>query len=95
MKKSPSRWPDCYRPPSWLPDWSQEDEYSNVADFTEYRFDPKSQTAQPVATRTSKSDYAWEFLRRNPWYQADFRRIVELCEQEGVFNYYHTPLLSG
>jgi len=91
-KKSSLLWPDGYIPPIWLPDWRDESEYSRIARFTEYRYDVKSQTGQNIEVSTSKSDYAWEFLRRNPWYQADYQRLVEMCDKEGVTNFYQQSL---
>lgn len=42
----------------------------------------------PVLAATSKRQYAWEFLRRNPEYQADYLKCVKLCEQEGANHRY-------
>ena len=51
-----------------------------------------NKTAYPVPGCTSKGNYAWEFLRRNPFYQSDYSSICELCEWEGVADRYKKPL---
>ncbi|RQW83018.1 MAG: hypothetical protein EHM79_17190 [Geobacter sp.] len=91
-KKTNLQWPHGYKPPSWLPDWRDEDEYLRIAGFTEYQFDLDSQTGKPIEVSTGKSDYAWEFLRRNPWYQADYQMLVKLCDNEGVAEIYQEAL---
>lgn len=87
-KKASPQWPHGYKPPSWLPDWRDESEYLRIADFTEYQFDIESQTGQAFTVKTGKTDYVWEFLRRNPWYQADYQKLVDLCKKEEVEEYY-------
>ena len=46
------------------------------------------ETKYPVPGCTSKGNYAWEFLRRNPSYQSDYSSICELCERERVAERY-------
>jgi hypothetical protein len=46
------------------------------------------ETEYPVPGCTSKGEYTWEFLRRNPFYQTDYSSICELCEREGVAGRY-------
>lgn len=42
-----------------------------------------------VQTReTPKIDFAWEFLRRNPQYQADYQYLTEQAIQDGVLDCY-------
>ena len=82
--KSTQYWPANYVFPSWLPNWQEEQEYSRIEVFTEYRFDKSSQEVEQLTFNTTKSAYAWEFLRRNPHYQYDYHLVNELCENEGV-----------
>jgi hypothetical protein len=46
------------------------------------------ETEYPVPGCTSKGNYAWEFLRRNPAYQNDYSVICDLCEREDVAGRY-------
>lgn len=41
---------------------------------------------------TLKQEFAWEFLRRNPYYQADYLRLVELSQSEGVADSYRSAM---
>jgi hypothetical protein len=52
----------------------------------------RDETEYPVLGGTSKEQYAWEFLRRNPSYQIDYLSMCELCEREGVAERYLKPL---
>lgn len=42
----------------------------------------------PDAHTFSKQSFAWEFLRRNPYYQLEYKRISDLCADEGVRDIY-------
>lgn len=53
------------------------------------------ETKYPVPGCTSKGNYAWEFLRRNPSYQSDYSSIYELCEQERVAERYKKSMGFG
>jgi len=39
-------------------------------------------------SNTPKHAFAWEFLRRNPDYQADYQRLVDMAEEHGATEYY-------
>jgi hypothetical protein len=53
---------------------------------------PDWQNEDEYPRTDSKADYAWEFLRRNPEYQAAYARLSNLCDVEGVAKYYKKPL---
>lgn len=99
---SKRKWPVNYIPPLWLPDWREVDEYLCIKSLTEYRINAEKDNseevnaeevnAEEVTITSSKSDYAWEFLRRNPDYQSDYQKIDELMRHEGVVDSYKAPL---
>ena len=41
---------------------------------------------------TPKHEFTWEFLRRNPWYQADYQAVCNLSVAEGVTDLYRRGL---
>lgn len=90
--KSSKNWPDSYLYPYWLPNWREETEYSRITGYSEYRLDEEKHTVEHVRVITSKAEYAWEFLRRNPSYQAEYKTLIELCESEGVTEIYKKSL---
>jgi len=67
---------------SWPSGYHPPDWLPNWIDETKY----------PVLGCTKKMNYAWEFLRRNPFYQSDYSSICEFCEREGVTERYKNSL---
>ncbi|OGQ95530.1 MAG: hypothetical protein A2521_07705 [Deltaproteobacteria bacterium RIFOXYD12_FULL_57_12] len=102
-------WPESYTAPGWLPNWTDEDEYDLLTSQTEYRFKDETFTDTDYATfrkemnqrsletkitETRKNEFAWEFLRRNPYYQLVFRfikslTIVASCSFHIMVSFYH------
>lgn len=48
----------------------------------------KPGTLKGTKSDTPKKAFAWEFLRRNPDYQADYQRIVTLAKLHGATDHY-------
>lgn len=46
----------------------------------------------PSTNQATKQDFAWEFLRRNLFYQMDYLQISELCASKGVLGRYRQAL---
>lgn len=96
MKKQSSPfssfWPDGYIPPAWLPDWRDEAEYTRLVSNIEYSFDRDTKQVKSKEAITSKREFAWEFLRRNPFYQADYDNIYLLAKKECVLETYEAGL---
>jgi Proteobacterial transcriptional regulator-like domain len=88
-KKATLMWPEGYIPPDWLTDWRDNSEYSRISGYEWYLSDDAT---EKTFIKTEKPEYAWEFLRRNPNYQADFLKITRLCDKEGVSDHYRKSL---
>jgi hypothetical protein len=89
---SKRNWPENYLPPPWLPDWRFEDEYTRLLSDTDYTFDEDINEYISEEVATSKREFGWEFLRRDPSYQSDYTRLIALAQREGVLDRYKKPL---
>lgn len=72
-----------YDAASWLPDWKDKSKYDSlytiITTTTAITYHENQQiiNRKTVKTPTSKAAFAWEFLRRNPVYQADYKHLCE------------------
>lgn len=62
--------------PSWLPKWSDPREYEHLT------------VTDNNQSETPRNAFAWEFLRRNPSYQDDYNRLMDMASQHKATDYY-------
>lgn len=67
-------------------------EYSDISSHELCKRTEKTFVLNTTTIPTQKQAFAWEFLRRNPIYQADYEKITQLAESEKVTTSYKKPL---
>lgn len=98
MKKNElaEQWPSNFSPPSWLPDWDNDEQYeylNSILQVTrkgEGALRKYSQEHIPI----DKAGFAWEFLRRNPEYQEDFAHLQQIALAESIPKGLYSPEFS-
>ena len=45
----------------------------------------KNEAEYPDAEKTSTTQWAWEFLRRNPEYKEDYEKLINFANQHKMF----------
>ena len=73
-----------------LPDCTEDDEYLPAAVIAQMQRDRKKRSFKISSKQvpTTKAEFGWEFLRRNPAYQADYARLFDVAHQEWVSDIY-------